>query len=108
MMDIQVRFVRHKLQFTELIFIILFSPHYFPCSGKDQESQLLMEGSLAGFYSKLEESGWLRHTRLLMLASVVAAEKLHFEGTSVLVHCSDGWYAQITFSMSFLLWSHFG
>jgi myotubularin-related protein 1/2 len=39
----------------------------------------------------VEESGWLRHLRLILMASVFAAEKLHFEGSSVLIHCSDGW-----------------
>ena len=48
-------------------------------------------GSGVGYYTKLEESGWLRHVRLIMCASVLAAEKLHLEGASVLVHCSDGW-----------------
>lgn len=60
-------------------------------SGKDRESQLLMEGSQAGYYSRIEDAGWLRHCRLLLMAGVIGAEKLHFEGTSVLVHCSDGW-----------------
>ena len=48
-------------------------------------------GSGLGFYSKLEESGWLRHLQLLLLASVSVAEKMHFEASAVLVHCSDGW-----------------
>ena len=44
-----------------------------------------------GFYSKLEESAWLYHIRAIIKASVLVAEKLHLEGASVLVHCSDGW-----------------
>eukprot|EP01035_Chromulina_nebulosa_P008068 gene8068-10923_t len=47
-------------------------------------------GSGLGFYSKVEESGWLRHLQLLLLASVSVAEKMHFEASAVLVHCSDG------------------
>jgi hypothetical protein len=43
----------------------------------------MMEGSAGGFFAKMEESGWLRHVRLIMMASALAAEKLHFEGTSV-------------------------
>ena len=61
------------------------------CSARDKESQLLLDGSMAGYYTRLEESGWLRHVRLVLLSSVVVAEKLHFDGCSVLVHCSDGW-----------------
>jgi hypothetical protein len=34
-----------------------------------------------GYYSKLEESGWLKHVRLILKAGVLAAEKLHLEGT---------------------------
>lgn len=64
-------------------------------STRDRESQLLMEGSMSGYFARLEESGWLRHVRLILMAGVVTAEKLHFEGSSVLVHCSDGWYAII-------------
>ena len=67
--------------------IAYFSLH----RGKDRESQLLMDGSQAGYYTRIEDAGWLRHVRLILLAGVVGAEKLHFEGTSVLVHCSDGW-----------------
>ena len=60
-------------------------------SGKDRDGALLFEGSQAGYLSRIEEAGWMRHTRLILLSSVMAAEKLHFEGCSVLIHCSDGW-----------------
>jgi len=43
------------------------------------------------YYSKLCESGWLKHTRQLLIASVNAAEKIRISKSSVLVHCSDGW-----------------
>ena len=43
------------------------------------------------FYSKLEECGWLKHIRLLIIAAVRVAEKMHLESSSVLIHCSDGW-----------------
>jgi hypothetical protein len=44
----------------------------------------------ARFLSNLEESKWIEHVRLGLEASVMVAEKLHLEGASVLVHCSDG------------------
>jgi myotubularin-related protein 1/2 len=50
-----------------------------------------MVGSGTGYYSKLEDSGWLRYLRLILNASVMVAEKMHLEGSSVLIHCSDGW-----------------
>jgi len=48
-------------------------------------------GSANGYFARLEESGWLRYIRLILNASVMVAEKMHLEGSSVLVHCSDGW-----------------
>jgi len=59
-------------------------------SGVSDMAQLF-DSSNGGFYSKIEESGWLRHVRLILISSIMVAEKLHFEGASVLVHCSDGW-----------------
>lgn len=49
------------------------------------------DGGLSGYYSRLEDSGWLRHLRLILLSGIFTAERLHFDGDSVLVHCSDGW-----------------
>jgi len=54
-------------------------------SGKEQRAAELH------FLSNLEQSKWLEHVQLCLEASVMTAEKLHLEGASVLVHCSDGW-----------------
>lgn len=43
------------------------------------------------FLSSLEESKWLLHAQLTLEAAVMCAEKLHLEGASVVLHCSDGW-----------------
>ena len=43
------------------------------------------------YFQKLENSGWLRHVRLILIAANALAERMHFERASVLVHCSDGW-----------------
>lgn len=40
----------------------------------------------AGYYSKLEDSGWLKHTRLILKAGIFAAEKLHLEGVYFVLH----------------------
>lgn len=67
-----------------------------------QLGELLMPGGLAaaiqedagssgGYYAKLEENGWMRHLRLILMAAVRVAERLHLDLSSVLVHCSDGW-----------------
>ncbi|XP_053312383.1 myotubularin-related protein 6 [Spea bombifrons] len=47
--------------------------------------------SVNEFYSGLENSGWLRHIKAVLDASVCLAKAIHDEGASVLVHCSDGW-----------------
>uniref|UniRef100_M4BKR6 Myotubularin phosphatase domain-containing protein n=1 Tax=Hyaloperonospora arabidopsidis (strain Emoy2) TaxID=559515 RepID=M4BKR6_HYAAE len=44
----------------------------------------------SSFYGRIEASGWLRHVRLVLKASVDLAQTVH-NGTSVLTHCSDGW-----------------
>jgi hypothetical protein len=45
----------------------------------------------SSFYAKLDETGWLKHLRLILVTSVLIAEKMHLDGASVLIHCSDGW-----------------
>ncbi|KAG8452884.1 hypothetical protein GDO86_004615 [Hymenochirus boettgeri] len=43
------------------------------------------------FYNGLENSGWLRHIKAVLDASVCLAKAISDENASVLVHCSDGW-----------------
>ena len=45
----------------------------------------------ASFYSKLDDTKWLRHIRQILLASIKVVHQLHEECTTCLVHCSDGW-----------------
>ena len=65
--------------------------NYSTSSGNTSSAKESGGGDGSGFFAKIEESGWLRHLSLILKASVLAAEKLHLEGASVLVHCSDGW-----------------
>ncbi|CAH8627726.1 unnamed protein product [Dicrocoelium dendriticum] len=46
--------------------------------------------SLEAFTSGVEKSGWLRHLRVILEAAFSVAARLN-DGSSVLVHCSDGW-----------------
>jgi len=39
----------------------------------------------------LDESQWLQHIRLVLLASSRVAERMETTTASVLIHCSDGW-----------------
>ncbi|GMF44593.1 unnamed protein product [Phytophthora fragariaefolia] len=41
-------------------------------------------------YGRIDSSGWLRHVRLVLKASVGLAHTVN-NGMSVLTHCSDGW-----------------
>lgn len=92
---------------TELIFCNVENIHVMRASANTWAEALAVQQNLhasskevlvgdlsssAGYFSRLEEAGWLRHIQYLLLAATLAAEKLHFEDASVLVHCSDGWY----------------
>ncbi|ETK87943.1 hypothetical protein, variant 1 [Phytophthora nicotianae CJ01A1] len=48
------------------------------------------EDTSSSFYGRIDSSGWLRHVRLVLKASVELAHTVH-NGMSVLTHCSDGW-----------------
>lgn len=59
----------------------------------------------AGYYSKLEDSGWLKHTRLILKAGIFAAEKLHLEGTTSLIHNFSFMRKVLLLSFMFLLFA---
>nr|XP_032604298.2 myotubularin-related protein 8 isoform X2 [Taeniopygia guttata] len=61
--------------------------------------------SMSDFLTGLENSGWLRHIKAVMDASVFLAKAVREERASVLVHCSDGWdrTAQVCSLASLLL-----
>ncbi|KAI9024070.1 Myotubularin-like phosphatase domain-containing protein [Hyaloraphidium curvatum] len=40
---------------------------------------------------KLERSGWLRHIRNILDATLTIVQSVHLFNSHVLVHCSDGW-----------------
>jgi len=44
-----------------------------------------------GFADHSKDSLWLRHVQLVLKASVLAADRIELNDSSVLVHCSDGW-----------------
>jgi hypothetical protein len=43
------------------------------------------------FMKKVEATNWITHCSKVLMSSILMAEKLHLEGCSCLVHCSDGW-----------------
>ncbi len=71
-----------------------FCEHLSITSSPFIDAKELIQSTESGnpvFYSNLDECGWLKHVRMIILSGVLTAEKLHIEGNSVLVHCSDGW-----------------
>ncbi|XP_044537064.1 myotubularin-related protein 7 [Gracilinanus agilis] len=69
----------------------------------------LRSPSMSDFLWGLENSGWLRHIKAILDAGVFIAKAVAEEGTSVLVHCSDGWdrTAQVCSVASLLLDPHY-
>ncbi|XP_054648500.1 myotubularin-related protein 7a isoform X1 [Dunckerocampus dactyliophorus] len=51
----------------------------------------LRSPSMSDFLEGLESSGWLKHIKAVLDASIFIAKAVAEEGVSVLVHCSDGW-----------------
>ncbi|XP_024360704.1 phosphatidylinositol-3-phosphatase myotubularin-1 isoform X1 [Physcomitrium patens] len=84
-------------------------------ASSDGSSSLLRSGgrawvggnvaSVAGAASALGDSGWLLHCHKILTSAVWIAARIHLEGASVLVHCSDGWdrTAQLVCLASLLL-----
>ncbi|KYQ89460.1 hypothetical protein DLAC_10131 [Tieghemostelium lacteum] len=53
-------------------------------------NSMVGSGDDSKFWVSIEESGWLTHIKSVLTSAVFAAD-LIMKGTSVLVHCSDGW-----------------
>ncbi|XP_061901543.1 myotubularin-related protein 7a [Entelurus aequoreus] len=51
----------------------------------------LRSPAMSDFLEGLESSGWLKHIKAVLDASVFIAKAVAEDGVSVLIHCSDGW-----------------
>ncbi|XP_078534252.1 phosphatidylinositol-3-phosphate phosphatase MTMR7 isoform X1 [Lissotriton helveticus] len=69
----------------------------------------LRSPSMGDFLWGLDNSGWLKHIKAIMDAGIFIAKAVAEEGTSVLVHCSDGWdrTAQVCSVAGLLLDPHY-
>lgn len=47
--------------------------------------------NMTQFLNGLEVSGWFKHIKSILMTSLAIVKAVTDEGTSVLVHCSDGW-----------------
>jgi hypothetical protein len=84
---------------TELIFCGIENIHVMRASfAMYCDALMSSDSSDSDCLGKIIASGWIGHCSKVLAAGVLAAEKLHLECSSVLVHCSDGWdrTAQIT------------
>lgn len=57
------------------------------------------------FYEELEATNWLGHIRLILSGALRIVDKIEYQKTSVIVHCSDGWdrTAQLTSTAMLML-----
>ncbi|OWZ21486.1 Alpha-1,3-mannosyltransferase [Phytophthora megakarya] len=69
----------HAVRQSQLALAAIFEP-----------KKTASEDVSSSFYGRIDSSGWLRHVRLVLKASVDLAHTVH-NGMSVLTHCSDGW-----------------
>ncbi|KAG3035881.1 Myotubularin-related protein 2 [Phytophthora cactorum] len=69
----------HSVRQSQLALAAIFEP-----------KKSASEDTSSSFYGRIDSSGWLRHVRLVLKASVELAHTVH-NGMSVLTHCSDGW-----------------
>ena len=60
-----------------------------------QKLQRICEGTVKddkNFYSLFESTHWLTFVKLLITSSIKIAQIVDQDGSSVLLHCSDGWF----------------
>ncbi|GMF09513.1 unnamed protein product [Phytophthora lilii] len=69
----------HSVRQSQLALAAIFEPR-----------KSASEDTSSSFYGRIDGSGWLRHVRLVLKASVELAHTVN-NGMSVLTHCSDGW-----------------
>ncbi|KAE9042565.1 Myotubularin-related protein 2 [Phytophthora rubi] len=69
----------HSVRQSQLALAAIFEP-----------KKSASEDTSSSFYGRIDSSGWLRHVRLVLKASVELAHTVN-SGMSVLTHCSDGW-----------------
>ncbi|KAG6609501.1 putative alpha-1,3-mannosyltransferase [Phytophthora cinnamomi] len=69
----------HSVRQSQLALAAIFEPR-----------KSASEDTSSSFYGRIDSSGWLRHVRLVLKASVELAHTVN-NGVSVLTHCSDGW-----------------
>ncbi|XP_076829831.1 myotubularin [Brachyhypopomus gauderio] len=95
-------------QNADLIFLDIHNIHVMRESLKKLKDIVYPNVEEAHWLSSLESTHWLEHIKLVLSGAIQVADKVS-SGSSVVVHCSDGWdrTAQLTSLAMLMLDSHY-
>ncbi|CAL1590753.1 unnamed protein product [Knipowitschia caucasica] len=97
-----------EYQNAELVFLDIQNIHVMRESLKKLKDIVYPNVEESHWLSSLESTHWLEHIKLVLSGAIQVADKVS-SGSSVLVHCSDGWdrTAQLTSLAMLMLDSHY-
>ncbi|XP_056156352.1 myotubularin [Lampris incognitus] len=97
-----------EYQNTELVFLDIHNIHVMRESLKKLKDIVYPNVEESHWLSSLESTHWLEHIKLVLSGAIQIADKVA-GGTSVVVHCSDGWdrTAQLSSLAMLMLDSHY-
>ena len=83
---------------AELVFLDIHNIHVMRESLRKLKEMLFPNIDEAHYYSNLEATNWLEHIKCILTGALKVVDKVEYNKTSVMVHCSDGWdrTAQLT------------
>ena len=83
---------------AELVFLDIHNIHVMRESLRKLKEMLFPNIDEAHYYSNLEATNWLEHIKCILTGALKIVDKVEYNKTSVVVHCSDGWdrTAQLT------------
>uniref|UniRef100_A0AAY4BH08 Myotubularin n=1 Tax=Denticeps clupeoides TaxID=299321 RepID=A0AAY4BH08_9TELE len=95
-------------QNAELVFLDIHNIHVMRESLRKLKDIVYPNVEEAHWLSSLESTHWLEHIKLVLSGAIQVADKVS-SGSSVVVHCSDGWdrTAQLTSLAMLMLDSHY-
>ncbi|XP_037089137.1 myotubularin-related protein 2-like [Pollicipes pollicipes] len=83
---------------AELIFLDIHNIHVMRESLRKLKEMHFPNIDEPHYYSNLEATNWLEHIKCILTGALKIVDKVEYNKTSVVVHCSDGWdrTAQLT------------
>lgn len=75
---------------SKVLFMEIQNIHAVRASA-DSLKALCDDGSEEKWFSRLEQTGWLKHVQSVLSAGCALARKMSTQELSCIVHCSDGW-----------------